>query len=139
MNSTIISLFLGVTLLSLAQPARTDSYNVNRPVASAATATADKLPYIGSWSNGRGETLKVTASTLRFNSDKAVTYRDVTKVTDGNYFLLEVTAKGKVNYFSKYLSLTIDDDEMKMVLYNSYEDMLDGKNPQGESTWSRDK
>jgi hypothetical protein len=139
MNSTIISLILSVSLLGFAQPGRADRYNVNGLGANAVTSAADKLPYIGNWSNGRGETLTVTASTLRFNSDKAVTYRDVTKATDGNYFLLEVTAKGKVNYFSKYLNLVIEGDEMKMTLYNSYQDMFDGQNPQGESTWSRDE
>src|SRR5919205_1026080 len=122
MTNAIISLILSASMLSFAQHTRTGNYSVNGPEANAVTSAVDKLPYIGNWSNGRGETLTVTASTLRFNSDKAVTYRDVTKATDGNYFLLEVTAKGKVNYFSKYMSLEIDEDEMKMTLYNSYQD-----------------
>jgi hypothetical protein len=139
MNRTIISLILSISLLSFAQPARADNCHIDGLGPNAVTSATERPPYLGNWSNGRGETLTVTERTLRFNNDKAVTYRDVTKVTDGNYFLLEVTAKGKVNYFSKYMSLTIEGDEMKMVLYNSYLDMFDGKNPQGNSTWSRDE
>jgi hypothetical protein len=137
MNNIILSLFLGAGLLSFVQPGLTDGHRVSR-VGSPANSAVEKLPYVGNWSNGRGETLSVTERTLRFNSDKAVTYRDVTKATDGSYFLLEVTAKGNINYFSKYMSLEISDDEMKMTLYNSYQDMFDGKNPQGKSTWSRE-
>jgi hypothetical protein len=139
MNRTIISLILSISLLSFAQPAPADNCHIDGLGPNAVISATERLPYLGNWSNGRGETLTVTERTLRFNNDKAVTYRDVTKVTDGNYFLLEVTAKGKVNYFSKYMSLTIEGDEMKMVLYNSYLDMFDGKNPQGNSTWSRDE
>jgi hypothetical protein len=97
------------------------------------------MPYAGRWSNGRGETLSIMRRTLRFNSDKPVTFRDVTKVTDGKYFLLKITTPGTINYFTKFIALSIENNEMKMTLYDSYEDMFDGKNPQGESTWYRDK
>jgi hypothetical protein len=109
---------------------------------AAATAVAfarANMPYVGKWSNGRGERLSVTKSTLRFNSDKPVTYRDVTKVTDGNHFSLRVTARGPLNYFTKFIALAIDGEEMKMTLYDSYEDMFGGNNPRGESTWYLDK
>ena len=107
--------------------------------ATRTTIAPAKLPYLGKWSNGRGERLSVTERTLKFNSDRAVTYRDVTKVTDGNHFSLEITSRGKLNYFTKFLALEINGNEMKMTLYNSYQEMFDGKNPQGESTWDRDK
>jgi hypothetical protein len=99
--------------------------------------------YVGQWSNGRGETLAVTATTIRFANDKAVKYRDVTKVTNGREFHLEVTSEGKLNYLTKFLSLSMGEgakpDEMKMTLHNSYKDMVDGANSQGEATWYRDK
>jgi hypothetical protein len=101
------------------------------------------LPYIGEWSNGRGETLVITASTIRFASDKAVSYRDVTRVTNGQEFHLEITTEGKLNYLTKFVHLSTGEgdkpDEMKMTLYNSRKDMEDGENSQGEATWYRDK
>jgi hypothetical protein len=101
------------------------------------------LPYVGKWSNGRGETLAITASTIRFASDKAVNYRDVTKATNGQGFNLEVVSLGKLNYLTKYLHLSTGEgdkpDEMKMTLYDSRKDMEDGENSQGEATWSRDE
>ena len=102
-----------------------------------------KDPYVGSWSNGRGDTLVITESTVRFGRDKAVNYRDITRVTDGKEFNLEITTKGELNYLTKFLHISIADgdkpDEMKMTLYDSRKDMEDGKNSQGEATWYRDK
>lgn len=108
-----------------------------------ASAEHKPLPYIGKWSNGRGETLVITASTIRFGSDKAVNYRDVTKATNGQEYNLEVVSLGKLNYLTKYLHISTGEgdkpDEMKMTLYDSYKDMEDGENSQGEATWSRDE
>ena len=135
-----ISIFFSAILLSFAQPGPT-SYRAASPGHSAVallTAPA-KMPYIGRWSNGRGETLSITARTLQFASDRPVTYRDVTKVTDGSHFSIQITTRGKINYFSRFLALEIDKSEMKMTQYNSYREMFDGENPQGESTWYRDK
>ncbi len=42
-----------------------------------------KDPYVGSWSNGRGDILVISDSTIKFGRDKAVSYRDITRVTDG--------------------------------------------------------
>jgi hypothetical protein len=108
-------------------------------INAVASSSPAGMPYIGRWSNGRGERLAVTKRTLKFNSDKSVTFRDVTKVTDGNHFSLQITSRGKLNYFTKFIALSLENDEMKMTLYDSYEDMFDGKNSQGESTWYRDK
>ncbi len=100
-------------------------------------------PYVGSWSNGRGETLVITTSTIRFAGDKAVSYRDITRVTDEKEFNLEITAEGKLNYLTRFLHVSMGDgdkpDEMKMTLYDSRKDMEDGENSQGEATWYRDK
>jgi len=100
-------------------------------------------PYAGDWSNGRGETLKITGSTIRFANDKAVSYRDVTRATDGKEFNLEITTEGKLNYLTKFLHISMGEgnkqDEMKMTLYDSRKDMEDGENSQGEATWYRDK
>ena len=101
------------------------------------------LPYVGEWSNGRGDTLVIKASTIKFGNDRAVNYRDVTKVTNGKEFHLEVTSEGKLNYLTKFLHVSMGDgdkpDEMKMTLYNTRKDMEDGENSQGEATWYRDK
>jgi hypothetical protein len=101
------------------------------------------LPYIGEWSNGRGETLVIKAATIMFANDKAVNYRHITKVTNGREFDLEITTVGKLNYLTKFLHLSMGEgakpDEMKMTLYNSLKEMRDGENSQGEATWYRDK
>lgn len=100
-------------------------------------------PYVGEWSNGRGETLVITAGTIKFGKDKAVNYRDITHVTNGREFNLEITTDAKLNYLTKYLHISFGDgdktDEMKMTLYESRKDMEDGQNSQGEATWDRDK
>jgi len=101
------------------------------------------LPYLGKWSNVRGETLVITTKTIQFAGDKPVTYRDVTKATNGQEFNLEVTSEGKLNYLTKYLHVSTGEGdkphEMKMTLYNSRKDMEDGENSQGEATWYRDE
>src|SRR6266403_1574488 len=62
-----------------------------------ATQRADVITlrelYVGEWSNGRGETLVITGSTIKFGSDRAVPYRDVTRVTNGREFHLEITSE----------------------------------------------
>jgi hypothetical protein len=96
-------------------------------------------PYIGEWSSGRGESLIITAETLQYATDKPVPYRDITKATgeDGPFQLI-ILAKGKVNYFDKYVWLTLTGaKEMKMETTDSIE-----KHSQGEGSrqnWFRDK
>lgn len=100
---------------------------------------AGELPYIGEWSNGRGETLMITAKTIRFAKDKPVPYRDLTRATDGQTFLLEITAPGEVNAFAqKFLALACGDDEMKMVGYRSLADSREAKNPGFDVTWYKE-
>ncbi|MDT4895584.1 MAG: hypothetical protein QOH25_661 [Acidobacteriota bacterium] len=134
------ALVLAVTVAPWAM-ARAPQLNSSSGVNSAVSAFA-QLSYIGNWSNGRGETISITATRIRFANDKRLKYRDVTKVTDGQHFSLQITDRGKLNYFTKFLSLSLGEGdkpgEMKITLYNSYEDMFDGKNPQGEATWYRD-
>jgi len=140
-TTLLISIFFSTILLSFAQPGRADNYtaaSLSHRAVALVPAPA-KMRYIGRWSNGRGEALSITAQTLRFANDRPVFYRDVTKVTDGNHFSLQITTRGKVNYFSKFLALDVEKGEMKMTLYKSYREMFDGENPQGESTWYRDK
>ena len=114
----------------------------DRPAVAKRSVSA-ALPYIGQWSNGRGETLVITSSTIRFASDKAVNYRDITRVTNGQEFHLEITTEGKLNYLTKFIHLSTAEgdkpDEMKMTLYDTRKDMEDGENSQGEATWYRDK
>jgi hypothetical protein len=110
---------------------------------SAAANPGWKDIYVGEWSNGRGETLVISGSTIKFANDKAVSYRDVTRVTNGREFHLEITTDAKLNYLTKFLHVSFGEgektDEMKMTLYNSRKDMEDGENSQGEATWYRDK
>ena len=102
-----------------------------------------KDPYVGSWSNGRGDTLVITGSTIRFGRDKAVDYRDITRVTDGKQFNLEIKTKAELNYLTKFLHISMAEgdksDEMKMTLYDSRKDLEAAENSQGEATWYRDK
>lgn len=92
-------------------------------------------PYIGEWSNGRGEPLIITATTIRFGSDKAVAYRDITKASDGNSFTLMLTAKGKLNYLSPYMQLTLSGKE-EMGTEGS--DTFNGETT-SSAKWFRDK
>jgi len=102
-----------------------------------------KDPYVGSWSNGRGDTLVITDSSIKFGRDKAVSYRDITRVTDGKQFNLEITTRGELNYLTKFLHISMAEgdktDEMKMTLYDSRKDLEAAENSQGEATWYRDK
>ncbi|NJM70952.1 MAG: hypothetical protein HC862_12390 [Scytonema sp. RU_4_4] len=95
-------------------------------------------PYIGQWSNGRGETLSMTPTTIKFGKDRKLTYKNVTRVTDGTYFEIQITSSGKINYFQKFLSLKVDGKQMKMIGYNSYKDMHLGQNQGLEVNWYRD-
>ena len=106
-------------------------------------AQTTKAGYIGKWSNGRGEPLTITAATIRYGTDKPLKYKDVTKVSDGAYFNLQIVEKGEINYLTKFISFSIGEgekaDEMKMTLYDTFKDMFDGVNSQGENTWFREK
>jgi hypothetical protein len=68
-------------------------------------------PYIGEWSNGRGEPLLITATTIKFGNNNPVAYRDVTRASDGKSFTLQLTAKGKLNYLSPFMRLTLSGKE----------------------------
>lgn len=95
---------------------------------------SDAQPYLGNWSNGRGETLVITAKTLKFQKDKPVPYRDVTKASDGKFFQLQVTAEGKVNYLSRFIRLTLKANaEMKMEGAATF-----NGDAESQSTWYRD-
>jgi hypothetical protein len=100
---------------------------------------ADELPYLGDWSNGRGETLKITKRTLQFADDKPVSYRDVTRGTDGSLFELQITTPGEVNAFSgKTLAVSIEGDSMTITGYRSHADYVQEKDPQEVVTWEKD-
>jgi len=100
-------------------------------------------PYVGDWSNGRGDTLRIKPSTIQFGSDKPVGYSDITRVTNGQEFDLEISSRGKLNYLTRFIHISVAEgdkqDEMKATLYDSLKDMQDGQNSQGEATWYRDK
>jgi len=130
-----------VILLALPLLATSSRHSRTNCVAAANTPWRD--PYVGEWSNGRGEILIITSSTIKFGNDKAVPYRDITRVTNGREFHLEITTDAKLNYLTKFLHVSFGEgektDQMKMTLYDSRKDMEDGENSQGEATWDRDK
>ena len=108
-------------------------------LGAGALAAAEDFPYLGNWSNGRGETLVVTEKTLRFADDRAVSYRDVTRATDGSIFELLITARGTVNAFpGKTLAVSCESDSMKIITYASHADFMAEKDPQSEVTWFKD-
>jgi len=102
-------------------------------------SAAPEPPYLGEWSNGRGETLIITAKTIQFAEDRPVPYRDITRATDGSSFELQITTRGDVNAFpGKTLALSSDGDTMEMTGYLSHEDYMQEKDPQQVVTWERD-
>jgi len=108
-------------------------------LASGVSAfAADDLPYLGSWSNGRGETLVIKAKTMQFGDDRPVAYRDVTRVSDGESFELEITTPGKINFFARTLYLTFEDGAMQMTGYRSHAEFMQGGEVQMEVTWSKE-
>ncbi|MEI2582421.1 hypothetical protein [Scytonema sp. PRP1] len=94
--------------------------------------------YVGTWSNGRGETLLINPNTIKFGNDKKVSYKNVTRATDGTYFEIQITSSGKINFFQKFLSLKIEGKQMTMTGYNSYRDMNLAQNQGLQVTWYRD-
>ena len=108
-------------------------------VVGGVFAASEDRPYLGTWSNGRGETLVVTERTIRFGDDRAVPYRDVTRATDGSAFELQITAHGEVNAFpGKTLGVEVEQDTMKIRSYASHAAYMHGDDPQSEVTWYRD-
>jgi hypothetical protein len=105
-----------------------------------AAFAAEEQPYLGHWSNGRGETLVITGSTIQFADNKPVSYRDVTHATNGEDFELLITAAGKVNAFpGKTLGLHCESDSIEMTGYASHADYMEEKEPQSRVTWFKDE
>jgi hypothetical protein len=99
-----------------------------------------ELPYIGSWSNGRGETLVITAKTLQFADDEPVPYRDITRATDAETFLLHITASGEVNAFAeKFLGVVITSDSMTVTGYPSQVAYMEDRDAGSVVTWFKDE
>ena len=104
------------------------------------SAQASELPYLGEWSNGRGETLVVTAKTIQLGKNKPVPYHDITRATDGETFHLQITAAGHVNAFNgKFLEVSCTGEKMRIVSYASGADLMQAENPESDVTWFRDK
>ena len=106
---------------------------------SSATAADDAPLYLGSWSNGRGETLVITSKTMKFGDDRPFSFRDVTRVSDGESYELEITTRGEINGFpGKTLHLTFEEGAMQMTGYKSHADFMQGGEVQMEVTWYKD-
>ena len=107
-------------------------------IARAVTA-ADDLSYLGSWSNGRGETLVITAKTIQFGDDRPLPYRDITRATDGSLFELQIKARGAANGFGgNTLGVECEGDSMKITAYASHAAYMQEENPKSVVTWYKD-
>ncbi|MFL6539971.1 MAG: hypothetical protein ACJ8HU_04355 [Chthoniobacterales bacterium] len=97
-------------------------------------------PYLGEWSNGRGETLTITANTIKFAESDAVQYRDVTHDSEDDTYELQITARGEINAFpGKTLVVACDKDSMEMTSYASHDAYVHEEEPLSVITWFRDK
>ncbi|MDQ6859900.1 MAG: hypothetical protein M3032_01910 [Verrucomicrobiota bacterium] len=106
---------------------------------AASAIAADPRPYIGDWSNGRGETLRITARTIQFADDDPVPYREISHEAESAEFELQITAKGEVNAFpGKTLALVIEEDAMEMTGYRSHEDLAHNGETLQVVTWYRE-
>ena len=92
-------------------------------------------PYIGQWSNGRGEPLIITSTTIKFGNDAPVPYRDVTRASDGKSFTLQLAAKGKLNYLSPFMRFTLKN---RAEMSSEGADTFNGEMT-SSATWFRDK
>ena len=104
-----------------------------------AVAAADDLPYLGSWSNGRGETLVITEKTIQVGDDRPSAYRDITRATDGSMFELQIKARGAANRFGgNTLGVECEGDSMKITAYASHAAYMQAEDPQSVVTWFKD-
>ena len=107
--------------------------------AAPALRSAEELPYLGSWSNGRGETLVINAKTIRFGDNRALPYKDVTRATDGSAFELQITARDAVEPFGgNTLAVECDGDSMKITAYASHAEYMQDGEPQSVVTWFKE-
>ena len=114
---------------------------------SFASAPTQTFGYIGEWSNGRAFELKFTVDEIEFTG-KAPSqpikfrYRDLTKVSDGNFYQLEILNPPKQSYITRFVTVSIQEGskplEMALTFYNSAAEMTASENPAGNDTYFRD-
>ena len=108
-------------------------------LAAGTASTAEELPYLGNWSNGKGETLVITAKTIRLGDERALPYRDVTRATDGSAFELQITGRGAARGFGgNTLGIVCEGDSMKITAYASHAAYMEDGAAQSIVTWFKD-
>ena len=108
-------------------------------LALSAAAEDDAPLYLGTWSNGRGETLVITRKTMQLGDNRPFNFRDVTRVSDGESYELEITTRGEIKGFSgKTLHVTFEEGAMEMTGYKSHTDFMQGGEVQMQVTWYKD-
>lgn len=84
-------------------------------------------PYVGEWSNMRGEWMKITSTQLQFLDDLPVGYHELRTPTDGTVFRLQILSDAPVNYFHRYLTIELQNpDHIYIESYDTREDELKG-------------
>ena len=76
---------------------------------------------------------------MQFGDDRPFSFRDVTRVSDGESYELEITTPGEINGFpGKTLHLSFEKDAMRMTGYKSHAEFMQGGEVQMEVTWYKD-
>ena len=103
------------------------------------SAGASEQPeYIGSWSNGKGQTLKITAASIQFNKDAPIKYRDVTEDDEGGGYELELIGAPAPNGFGgNFVVLEFEGDQMQMTVYPTRTDVDEEDKITAAVSWTR--
>ena len=110
----------------------------HRQVARRGTARALPAHFLGCWSDASGDTLSVAAGRIKYGRGRWVRYAVLPVRPDDNLHLLRLFSPGEFNFLSNIISLSLEGEEMRMILYESLEHYSQGKKL-GWATWHNDR